>query len=75
MMDLLSPHLDELERPQHNGGKKSDLFYFIKRAKGRRENQTFPAKNKRKRNKNKIEKGENQSFPCKQLPGCSVNAP
>ena len=46
MMDLLSPQLDELERPQHNGGKMSDLFYFIKRAKGRRENQKILKKNK-----------------------------
>ena len=27
MMDLLSPHLDELERPWHNGGKKSILLH------------------------------------------------
>ena len=27
MMDLLSPHLDELERPHHNGCKTLKLFW------------------------------------------------
>ena len=49
MMDLLSPHLDELERPWHNGGKNSILFYFEKKQKV----------------SNKTKRGENNNYQLK----------